>query len=220
MYERTQILLAEENKNRQNRRENTAIAFRLKPKNDMLKNGIAGNMESTNYKDSLREMFGIHAYIAFTLDRVRIIFLCSILFSILLVNFCLCHFQMISNAVRQLQHCVTKRGATECVEPFHQETKRGVTGRLCRPVNKRIQAIHQRTCLLVERLPIMQYLAEKMAALCYERPWYAKMGGCIALEFLYKHMAMRWLYQHLFMFLKAFMFVLMDLTGGSVKWSH
>lgn len=39
------------------------------------------------------------------------------------------------------------------------------------------------------------------------------MGGCIALEFLYKHMAMRWLYQHLFMFLKAFMFVLMDLTG-------
>jgi transformation/transcription domain-associated protein len=59
----------------------------------------------------------------------------------------------------------------------------------------------------------MQYLAEKMAALCYERPWYAKMGGCIALKFLYEHMSMRWLYQHLFVFLKAFMFVIMDLTG-------
>lgn len=63
------------------------------------------------------------------------------------------------------------------------------------------------------RLPIMQYLAERMSALCYERPWYAKMGGCIALKFLYQHMAMRWLYQHLFSFLKAFMFVIMDLAG-------
>lgn len=63
------------------------------------------------------------------------------------------------------------------------------------------------------RLPMMQYLAERMAALCYERPWYAKMGGCTALKFLYQHMAMRWLYQHLFVFLKAFMFVIMDLAG-------
>lgn len=63
------------------------------------------------------------------------------------------------------------------------------------------------------RLPIMQYLAERMSALCYERPWYAKMGGCIALKFLYQYMAMRWLYQHLFVFLKAFMFVIMDLAG-------
>lgn len=59
----------------------------------------------------------------------------------------------------------------------------------------------------------MQYLAERMSSLCYERPWYAKMGGCTALKFLYQHMAMRWLYQHLFVFLKAFMFVIMDLYG-------
>lgn len=63
------------------------------------------------------------------------------------------------------------------------------------------------------RLPLMQYLAERMSALCYERPWYAKMGGCTALKFLYQHMAMRWLYQHMFVFLKAFMFVIMDLAG-------
>lgn len=61
------------------------------------------------------------------------------------------------------------------------------------------------------RLQMMQYLAERMSALCYERPWYAKMGGCTALKFFYQHMAMRWLYQHLFTFLKAFMFVIMDL---------
>lgn len=63
------------------------------------------------------------------------------------------------------------------------------------------------------RLPIMQYLAEKMSGLCYERPWYAKVGGCIALRFLCQHMSLRWLYQHLFVFLKAFMFVIMDLAG-------
>lgn len=32
------------------------------------------------------------------------------------------------------------------------------------------------------RLPMMQYLAERMSALCYERPWYSKMGGCTALK--------------------------------------
>lgn len=72
-----------------------------------------------------------------------------------------------------------------------------------------IMGTKERAC----RLPMMQYLAERMAALCYERPWYAKMGGCTALKFLYQHMAMRWLYQHLFVFLKAFMFVIMDLAG-------
>lgn len=36
----------------------------------MIKNVLDGNMESTAYEDTLREMFGIHAYIAFTLDKV------------------------------------------------------------------------------------------------------------------------------------------------------
>lgn len=72
-----------------------------------------------------------------------------------------------------------------------------------------VMGTKERAC----RLPIMQYLADKMANLCYERPWYAKMGGCIALKFLYEHMSMRWLYQHLYTFLKAYLFVIMDLTG-------
>lgn len=36
----------------------------------MVKNVLDGNMESTAYEDTLREMFGIHAYIAFTLDKI------------------------------------------------------------------------------------------------------------------------------------------------------
>lgn len=36
----------------------------------MVKNLLDGNMESNAYEDTLREMFGIHAYIAFTLDKV------------------------------------------------------------------------------------------------------------------------------------------------------
>ncbi|XP_059614340.1 paired amphipathic helix protein Sin3b isoform X2 [Phlebotomus argentipes] len=128
MYDRAQTLAVEEAKHRGNRRESTATALRLKPKSeiqvedyyptflDMLKNVLDGNMEANNYEDSLREMFGIHAYVAFTLDRV------------------------VSNAVRQLQHCVTERGALECVELFQQEQRKNGAGGLCRSANKRIAA--------------------------------------------------------------------------------
>jgi paired amphipathic helix protein Sin3a len=37
---------------------------------DMVKNVLDGNMDVQAYEDTLREMFGIHAYIAFTLDKV------------------------------------------------------------------------------------------------------------------------------------------------------
>jgi hypothetical protein len=59
----------------------------------------------------------------------------------------------------------------------------------------------------------MEYLAERMCSLCYERAWYAKLGGCIAIKFLVERMAMRWVYEHLFLFLTALLFVMMDLTG-------
>lgn len=82
MFERAQILAAEEQSYSGNRRESTAVALRLKPLAevqvedyyptflDMLKNVLDGNMDSNHFEDSLREMFGIHAYTAFTLDRV------------------------------------------------------------------------------------------------------------------------------------------------------
>ena len=36
----------------------------------MVKNVLDGNMDSQAYEDTLREMFGIHAYKSFTLDKV------------------------------------------------------------------------------------------------------------------------------------------------------
>jgi paired amphipathic helix protein Sin3a len=37
---------------------------------DIVRNLLDGNMESGQYEDTLREMFGIHAYVSFTLDKV------------------------------------------------------------------------------------------------------------------------------------------------------
>ncbi|XP_026280513.1 paired amphipathic helix protein Sin3a [Frankliniella occidentalis] len=115
MYDRAVALANEEAKYRVDRKESTAIALRLKPKNeidvedyypaflDMVRNVLDGNMDSNAYEDTLREMFGIHAYIAFTLDKV------------------------VTYAVRQLQHLVSDDPCTECQEIFLSEQKRGGT---------------------------------------------------------------------------------------------
>ncbi|CAG9767854.1 unnamed protein product [Ceutorhynchus assimilis] len=63
------------------------------------------------------------------------------------------------------------------------------------------------------RLPLIEYLSEKMCGLCYERAWYAKLGGCIAIQFMFEKCALKWVYEHMFTFLKALLFVMMDLTG-------
>lgn len=63
------------------------------------------------------------------------------------------------------------------------------------------------------RLPLIEYMAEKMCALCYERAWYAKLGGCIAIKLMFERCAKKWVYEHMFAFLKALLFVMMDLTG-------
>ena len=36
----------------------------------MVRNLLDGNMESSAFEDTLREMFGIHAYMAFTMDKL------------------------------------------------------------------------------------------------------------------------------------------------------
>lgn len=128
MYERAVFLAEEEAKQRSGRKESTAVALRLKPKNevevedyypaflDMVKNVLDGNMDSNTYEDTLREMFGIHAYIAFTLDKV------------------------VSYAVRQLQHCVTERGALSCMELYQREHRKGAVGGLCSSAHRRIHS--------------------------------------------------------------------------------
>lgn len=45
-----------------------------------------------------------------------------------------------TNAVRQLQHCVTERGALECVELFHSEQRKSGAGGYCKSATKRIAA--------------------------------------------------------------------------------
>merc|ERR550534_370110 len=63
------------------------------------------------------------------------------------------------------------------------------------------------------KLPIIEYLSERMCSLCYDRSWYVKLGGCIAVKFLFERMAFKWVLEHQYVFLKALLFVMMDLTG-------
>ncbi len=71
---------------------------------EMVRNLLDGNMEPQTYEDTLREMFGIHAFVSFTMDKV------------------------VGYAVRQLQHLVTDEGAVECYDLFAREAKVGNGG--------------------------------------------------------------------------------------------
>eukprot|EP00090_Calanus_glacialis_P031781 TRINITY_DN52800_c0_g1_i1.p1 TRINITY_DN52800_c0_g1~~TRINITY_DN52800_c0_g1_i1.p1 ORF type:complete len:1465 (-),score=323.77 TRINITY_DN52800_c0_g1_i1:648-5042(-) len=116
MYDHALVIAAEEGEESNGRKENTATALRLKPKNglspnnyypafkDMVMSVLDGNMDSMAFEDTLREMFGIHAFTAFTLDKV------------------------IANCVRQLQHLVTDESCTECWDLHLSEKRVGGTG--------------------------------------------------------------------------------------------
>merc|ERR1712088_633255 len=125
MYNQAVIIANEESKHKKDRKECTAVALRLKPRNeidpkdyypafiDMVKNLLDGNMDAQSYEDTLREMFGIHAYISFTLDKV------------------------VGNAVRQLQHLVTDEAAIECYDMYLVESKNKATGGFCSHAHER-----------------------------------------------------------------------------------
>lgn len=82
IYSHSQKIAAEEALCRKDRKESTAIALRLKAPSEvepeefypyfleMVKSLLDGNLEPTQYEDQLREMYGIHAYIAFTMDKL------------------------------------------------------------------------------------------------------------------------------------------------------
>ena len=90
---------------------------------------------------------------------------------------------------------------------------------LCKPAQIALVLILETaTCIMGSKeracqLPLFVYMAEKMCALCYERAWYSKLGGCTAIKFMFERMGRRWILQHQFMFLKALVFVMMDLTS-------
>ena len=77
-----------------------------------------------------------------------------------------------------------------------------------------ITGSRERAC----RLPLMDYLAEKMCALCYERAWYAKLGGCIAIKFLFERMDLRWVLERQFNF-ESSAICYDGFNRRSIKWS-
>lgn len=70
----------------------------------MVKNLLDGNLESTLYEDQLREMYGIHAYIAFTMDK------------------------LVQNIVRQLQHIAGEENCLKVKELYEEEKANLATG--------------------------------------------------------------------------------------------
>ncbi|KFW74231.1 Paired amphipathic helix protein Sin3b, partial [Manacus vitellinus] len=71
---------------------------------DMVRSLLDGNIDPTQYEDTLREMFTIHAYIGFTMDK------------------------LVQNIVRQLHHLVSDDICLKVVELYLNERKRGAAG--------------------------------------------------------------------------------------------
>lgn len=134
IFRQSTNLAADEAKERNNRKESTAVALRLKPRSevevddyypvflDMVKSLLDGNVDGTQYEDTLREMFGIHAYTVFTLDKV------------------------VQNAVRQLQHVVCDEACLRCTELFLEEQRNGAAGGpvATAPLRAHLEAAYQR----------------------------------------------------------------------------
>lgn len=79
----------------------------------MIKQLLDGNLESNQYEDMLRDMFGIYAYVAFTLDKV------------------------VQNIVRQLQHMVADEMSQQCTNMFLEEVNNNATGGSCATAQSR-----------------------------------------------------------------------------------
>uniref|UniRef100_A0A674NG94 Paired amphipathic helix protein Sin3a n=1 Tax=Takifugu rubripes TaxID=31033 RepID=A0A674NG94_TAKRU len=101
---------------KKDKNENPAIQLKIKEPMDvdvedyysifleMVRNLLDGNMEPAQYEDSLREMFTIHAYTAFTMDK------------------------LIQNIVRQLQHLVTDEVCVRVMDMYLSECSNKATG--------------------------------------------------------------------------------------------
>nr|XP_057918222.1 transformation/transcription domain-associated protein isoform X1 [Doryrhamphus excisus] len=63
------------------------------------------------------------------------------------------------------------------------------------------------------QLPLFSYIVERLCACCYEQAWYAKLGGVVSIKFLMERWPLIWVLQNQLTFLKALLFVMMDLTG-------
>lgn len=116
MKKRAEIIAEADGGQRKPSKVSTAVALGLKTPLDvepegyyttlleMIRNVLDGNMESSVYEDQLREMFGIHAYLAFTLDKV------------------------VQNIVRQLQNLVVEDTCLQITDCYLSEAGTGATG--------------------------------------------------------------------------------------------
>ncbi|XP_062849740.1 SIN3 transcription regulator family member Aa isoform X2 [Trichomycterus rosablanca] len=101
---------------KRDKNDNPAVQLRLKEPMDievedyysafleMVRSMLDGNMEASLYEDSLREMFTIHAYIAFTMDK------------------------LIQSIVRQLQHIVSDELCVQVTDLYLSESSSNATG--------------------------------------------------------------------------------------------
>ncbi|XP_010642668.1 LOW QUALITY PROTEIN: paired amphipathic helix protein Sin3b [Fukomys damarensis] len=71
---------------------------------DMVRSLLEGSIDPTQYEDTLREMFTIHAYIGFTMDK------------------------LVQNIARQLHHLVSDDVCLKVAELYLSEKKRGAAG--------------------------------------------------------------------------------------------
>ncbi|KAJ0056818.1 hypothetical protein NL108_018215, partial [Boleophthalmus pectinirostris] len=106
--------------NKKDKKDNPAIQLKMKEPMDvevedyysvfleMVRNLLDGNMEPAQYEDTLREMFTIHAYVAFTMDK------------------------LIQSIVRQLQHLVSEDVSIRVTDLYLSEsTSKATGGALC-----------------------------------------------------------------------------------------
>lgn len=102
---------------------------------DMVRSLLDGNLDSTQYEDTLREMFTIHAYIGFTIDKV----IHNIIRQVRQtkkkknkhLNHLFSHFSAASSfdSLRpQLQHLVSDEVCLQVVDVYLAERKRGAAG--------------------------------------------------------------------------------------------
>lgn len=90
---------------------------------------------------------------------------------------------------------------------------------LCKYGHLAITILYETSYIIIQdklnaaRLPFFEYMAEKLCGCCYERAWFAKSGGCSAIEFLMNLMPLQWVVEHQQMFISALLFVMMDLTN-------
>ncbi|OTF73019.1 hypothetical protein BLA29_011908, partial [Euroglyphus maynei] len=90
---------------------------------------------------------------------------------------------------------------------------------LCKPCQFVLRVIIETTTSVLGsidracQLPLYEYILERVCALCYERAWFSKYGGCVTVRYLFERMSLRWLFNHQFIILKAMLYVMMDLSG-------